>query len=906
MNLVYSSSVRTYGSNVCTFESNNLNRLCDQNDFGYPFNIRVVRCNNKIGNYISSSFSGDYLINDSNFVTCKRRFSNFACPINDPIASFANTSFTFTGSTAFCSHFNCTLNAQCLCEFQRLETVEYCGSRNEEIVEVLYETQGLIQAHTVSNNLFSRDISFFNATSNITVYQLNDICRIHSYFDRLDLVCNSLITAHVNVFSRNYNDVFSFTGNKFTLTFPSQLYKHALYLNVVLNIGTNVYYGRVFKFAQSFCDENPCLYCKEAWANWDCLSTWQQTRFILVSICVLIAFLLIIPIFIMIFLSLVLLAKLLSRNITISKFKLMKEKTKENEYIARIRRSNADLLKTALIIALFLPLCFAQHTCDIGQNSNAFVNLCSTDSHGVQTCVMSSQSSFSLDYPGQELCEQIYDANVNPPMLLGTLYVKYIMWVCYAVPDLMYRTSLWDGIAQSAENCYDSVDSHCNDSECDYVNAHSTTERLAYGRLTDSNLVNYPGDTYCLREDPVFSDFCFFQDPGCVWTGYATRPTGNVHGIYRATSQTCGAILSLELDLLNSNQSSTPSFFNIPSSASFNSTSGYSAIFSLDGIAPGSNECFDLTTAPAFTSPGFYYVHEVSEVNFPEEFKVGDIQGNLVTDFTLPGGNLLINHNLGRVVGASISNGATWTFDQDGLDKCYNEQICDQLPYSPDGISTIIPGIATDNTIDTMLVSVNTVCPSGPSLLGNFLIQNYTFQRQVQICDFDCSIVNITGCYDCDTCSYFNLACTFPTSCTVYFSSSEVNLRLTSSLLQDQILLPFCTGDKYKDGTLLITSGDNSQSLPFSFALSDPVTIVDPNFFNHTVYYAYELDSDSGFGDGFGSFLTDLFDGHWWSYIVFMLVIIFIVVFLCCLLYVCIMNIIPYTFSSVMVRKKTQ
>lgn len=910
-NLCYASHqhVFTYGNDVCTFNGNGLNRQCSENESGDFIYVRVISCGNDIGNYVLFSSEMDRMIPSSNHVYCTKRFGNGPCPAT--IDDLSNTNFTYTGSAELCMNYNCSIDGACYCQLAYKGSQRYCGSNKDEPMEILSTEVGLV-VRPVSN-FAARDVIMSNS-SNTGFLPLEDICKLIQEPNRLTLKCNRIITASVNIFSKTLNDVYSFTGSTYHIILPKYYKHHTLPVLLVLTHENQVYYKQFLKEAQTFCNEKTCLFCQEAYQNWDCLSISEQSRFVIVMLLVLFSFFLIIPIIVMLLIALYACSKFLltktfylkelKRRVSFGQIPRSVNESLDRSYVQPSYQPISRSITLSPLI-MFCLLVSINCSCDVGITTNAFVSSCNTDLNGVQTCIMSSQTSFSLDYPGQTTCLNIIDNNVSPPLVIGTVEINYLMYVCNSLPTLRYYTSGWTYNAESQTHCFTA--GHCDDVDCDTVNTNGFTDRQALGELTSDFLLKYPGQTRCLREPPQAGDFCALPNDGCIFTGYWLQPiTYDIRGVYGFDSQFCGAVLDFSIDLVNLNQSSSPAFYQIPSSVTYNETFS-NAIFTLDS-ASNSDSCYDLRDVPAVMSPQMKIIHEAgySQPGFPQPNIVGDIQGGNL-DFIDPySTNLQINYHLVNVISASINSGAQYIRDTSGVSYCdmSGSTICDSLPYSPDGVNNIIFGQNLDNPAYSQLSSISSICPSGPAITGNFVVQNYTFVREFSTCEFQLELDHISGCYDCDTCAYAFINVNTETDCSATVIGDNVQPRISSIIIAEpQIQVPFCSNNKYLDATLFFTSGEFTESVPLSGSLSDPVLIPNANMFNYTFEYSYVQSESDNFLDGFGSFWDDLFNGHWWSYILFIIVALVVFAILAFCFYQMIVVCVPAMFAACVVKK---
>jgi len=561
---------------------------------------------------------------------------------------------------------------------------------------------------------------------------------------------------------------------------------------------------------------------------------------------------------------------------------------------------------TVVIIALFLPLCFA---CDLGFTSEAYVSQCSTDIHGLQTCTATNQLSFSIDYPGQSICIDLVDATLDPPIPLGLVTIDYIMWTCVGTPNLMYYTHNFVVEAQSEQYCFGT--GICSDSECTFQNTHSESDRNAQNTLSNPNLWHSVGQTICDRVMPETGDGCVhFDTPGCVYSGwYIRQDPGNPKvphesfGVYNFPSQTCGAVMNYTLQIYNElDYTSDIGFAHIPTTYNVDQ-GGLNATMTIDGTIGNSFSCFDLTSIPAVISPGFKYVLEVSDVNFPEAGKVGDVQETDSGEAGFYNTTTIIDNSVAYIVSESLANGAVWGQVEAGIARCYNyNAVCRSLPYSPDGFTNLVAGVDTNLPANQQLVSISSVCQDGPGIIGNLLVQNITFQRVYDVCEFSCDFDSLYGCYDCDTCAFISLQCTYSEACSVTISSPDLNLKISQTHLANELNIPFCSSYITIDSSITLTSGDFSQKIDIKGTLQDPVVMLYD--FNDTFIYAYNYDlENNGFGDAMGSFFDDLFNGHWWSFIIFGIVIIAAICLLLFLLYLAFCICIPAMIAKSSMKK---
>lgn len=662
--------------------------------------------------------------------------------------------------------------------------------------------------------------------------------------------------------------------------------------------------------SDSFCDNPSCLFCKNAYNHFNCLSIERQVLFLIFYFCILLILLLIVFVLVYIIYKFTPACfKVTNKSIKCFKstpiykflkyylqkiiyfpFKMLKPDESTLLYDQELNTNTDDFL-TYLKTKYDVPIDILNQESKIAVNN--FLNKKGTN-------IFKVRESYKVNYPKgvlphflvismffcivltcntgltsnalvnicnnvnstHETCNVQYTTSISIDHIMstycstikendiniGTLRLSYLEAKTKLNYNLRYYTSSWSPVTQTNYRCPHASGSFCEPQYC----LNST--RDAYGNLDNFYLNKTFGTTTC---DFVPSDGgCFFPQNACLWSGYGILPNPNdIEAIYVYNNYS-----PVEVDLFLE--------INLPNLSVYQLiTLSQAQITSLNEV-----DGFPGTILITLDSPPVYIPDSTVEtVSYPSGFiksainnlaeftngKLGDIQSNSPSSFSDVNNYINIETTQNSVLQyKTISDHSVlYSFYKSGLLNQRNLQF-NKLPFSSSNVDYSLVDSGSNHYTNFGGINANMTNP-GPIIVT--INSNFAMTRQITPCSFSIDILGVTGCCSCDTNAYFLVDIKYDTNqCHIDYFSEDVDLLTVSNIVDNRIY--FKTNTCSQTVRIVAQSNGYSESLSIYISLDEPIV----QSFSNGVTTFFEIESsydpDTSFDLNIKNFNKGFFD----------------------------------------------
>jgi len=519
-------------------------------------------------------------------------------------------------------------------------------------------------------------------------------------------------------------------------------------------------------------------------------------------------------------------------------------------------------IKTSKSMACLMFFCFlgvATAQCGEGLFIPTTFQECVRKSSTEEVCNIRFQLTATIQHPMAKTCFVVSSSDgKNDTLITGEIRYDYMLDRISLASQ--YYTSSWRGVYQNKHRCAGA--GYCSSDECSSVNTQQI--RNAYGELTNTQVIRYPGKVRCTRRCGCAACGCFRCDDGCVFSGSAIVPTGSIYQV--SAPVTRSLIPAASLSLFSSD-------LNLTRQAVFVANSAVVGNFSLRIVGSLQSPLQEFASKKIACTGTTCRLTDAANPNSPAPRVLGDIQGNTAASFTTASPGAF-----------SYANGL-WTIAEQDKADIYS--------YAPAGMNLMSTFPMFPMTLNGNLWSSRPgFIESNLTSPGALLITLETSSpiTVTRIRDIVCPkafLITASGCYNCTKGSTALITAeSICRSGSALILSDDPEITITTNnihLTTDEanFTISFKTKKEVNDFYLVVRGTEQDSRVRIQFrAVAEHIIIDNPDDNGDDKGEGAGSKKGNSFSNFFTKTIPEFFDdvikgvAEWWEYIIFVLIII--------------------------------